>query len=188
MTGFKFRNTHSDSFGLGVKNIDRTLLPRKRNDEFTIPGRHGTLVFGDGIYDKRYVRMELYIINDLECEDGGNWTDFREKVRGVASWLSGSGLLIFDDEPDKAYNAEIYEDVGLSEWENYPVGTIQITFECQPFAESVYYNQVNQEVTKSGAELEAPVNGTQKTGCIITIKNTGTNTIQGITITRRGEV
>ena len=46
-----------------------------------------------------------------------------------------------------------------------------MTFECQPFAESLEYQGVNTpHITTQTKEISLTVNGTVETGCIITIK------------------
>ena len=68
-----------------------------------------------------------YINND-------NWYELRENAREVADWLSGTGELIFDDEPDKYYMATIYEYIGIEQLHLLPYGGSEVTFECEPFA------------------------------------------------------
>jgi|GEM_PF-700498 len=189
MIGFTFRNTHSDSLNVIAKNVDRSLIPSLRKNEFTIPGRHGTVDYELNTYDKRMIRVE---IGAFDNEDDNS---LRLNARQIAKWLSGKGMLIFDDEPDKAYVASIYSSVGLQSYneEDYiadplPAGIMQVMFECQPFAESLQYNQVNQNITQNAVSIPINIDGTAEAPCIITIKNNGLNTINNITITRKAAI
>lgn len=182
MIGFKFRNIHSSSFNVGAKSIDRSVIPGRRKNEFVIPGRHGTLNFGGNTYEPRPIGVELGIFKNA------SFNELREKARELAKWLSGDGVLIFDDEPDKVYQASLYDYVGIEQIERLPMGRMEVIFECQPFAESLEYNQVNQDVSAIPTELELEVKGTAETPCIITIKNIGTTTIQNISITRKAAI
>jgi len=180
MIGFTFRNIHSSTFGIGVRSIDRSLIPELRKNEFTIPGRHGTIDFGLNTYEKRPIQVRIGLLQNAD------WRALRKKAREIASWLSGKGYLIFDDEPDKAYDAAVYNYVGIEQIDLIPAGLLEVTFECQPFAESLEYRQVNvPSITTRPYDILANVEGTSETPCIITIKNIGNTNIEGITITRK---
>ncbi len=180
MIGFTFRNIHSSFFGIGVKSVDRSLIPELRRNEFTIPGRHGTIDFGLNTYEKRPIRTWIGLLKNAD------WQALREKAREIASWLSGKGMLIFDDETDKAYDAAVYSYVGIEQIELLPAGLLEVVFECQPFAESLEYQQTNVPgITTKPYNITANVAGTSETCCIITIKNLGDSNIEGITITRK---
>jgi len=115
-----------------------------------------------------------------------DWQTLRAKAREMARWLSGKGMLVFDDEPDKAYDAAVYGYVGIEQLELLPAGLLTVTFECQPFAESLEYRQVNiPSITEKPYNIVANVTGTAETCCIITLKNNGSTNIEGITITRK---
>ena len=128
MIGFSFKGRHSSTLDIGVRSADRTLIPQKRKNDIIIPGRHGSMVPGEEIYDRRYIKTILGLINN---ED---WVDLRLNSREVAEWLSGEGKLIFDDEPDKFYIASVYDAVGLEQMHLQPIGGAEVTFDCQPFA------------------------------------------------------
>lgn len=183
MIGFKFRNIHSSSFNIGVKSDDRSLIPELRKNEFIIPGRHGVIDFGLNTYEKRPITLTIGLMKNE------NWEGLRGKAREIARWLSGKGLLIFDDEPDKAYEASVYTYVGIEQIKLMPMGILNVVFECQPFAESLEYRQVNiPNITTKPYEIPLNVNGTSETCCIITIKNTGITNINNISIVRKVEI
>jgi len=182
MIGFKFRNIHSSNFKIGARSIDRSLIPELRKNEFIIPGRHGTIDFGLNTYEKRPIQVEIGLVKNATFED------LRKSARDIARWLSGKGMLIFDDELDKSYDASVYSYVGIEQLTKMPAGKITVVFECQPFAESLEYRQVNTTLSSKPSNVELTVNGTAKTGCIITIKNTGTIDINNISITRKAAI
>lgn len=179
MIGFKFRNIHSSEFDIGVKSDDRSLIPELRKNEFVIPGRHGTIDFGLNTYEKRQIKMQIGLMKNA------NWEALRQKARDIAKWLSGKGMLIFDDEQDKAYQASVYGYVGIEQIKLLPMGTFNVIFECQPFAESINYKQENKEITTNNYEIQVNAEGTAEACCIITIKNLGNEIIDDITITRK---
>ncbi len=182
MIGFTFRDIHSSNFDIGARSVDRSLIPGMRKNEFSIPGRHGTVDYGANTYDKRSISLQLGLMKNADHEA------LRQTARDVAKWLSGKGMLIFDDEPDKAYDAALYSYVSLDQVELLPVGRLVVVFECQPFAESINYQQVNTDITTNNKEIAVSVSGTSETPCIITIKNTGATNVENITIRRKAAV
>ena len=183
MIGFTFRNIHSSTFNIGVKSDDRSLVPELRRNEFIIPGRHGTIDFGLNTYEKRPISATIGLMKNA------SWEELRAKAREIARWLSGKGMLIFDDEPDKAYNASVYSYIGIEQIELLPIGTVGVVFECQPFAESLEYRQVNiSNITTKPYEIPLNVDGTSETGCIITIKNIGITNVNNISIRRKAAI
>ena len=184
MIGMRFRNTHSSAFRVGVKSVDRTITPELRKNEFVIPGRHGTIDYGLNTYDKRKIPVKITTFENT------TWEELRASARDLAYWLSGKGPLIFDDEPDKLYNASVYESISIEQiFECLPVGELNVVFECQPFAESLEYRGVNiSHVTTKPKEIPITVNGTAEAGCIITIKNVGNTSVTGISVRRKVEI
>lgn len=176
MIGFTFRGRHSSEFDIGFKSVDRTLIPERRKREFEIAGRSGTYELASDEYDKRKISGVLGVMNNV------NFEKLREKSRELAFWLSGSGLLIFDDEKDKAYEASVYNATGIEQLKLQPRGIVNIVFDCQPFAIS----QLNQ-MQKNGRDsvnLKINSKGNTRTQAtfIIKCKNTGIKTIR---ITRK---
>lgn len=181
MIGFTFANKHSSELGVFMKSTNRTITPSLRKNEFIIPGRHGTIDFGLNTYENRFISIELNLVkNSLQ--------DLRIQARNVARWLSrDNALLVFDDEPDKAYQAKIYENIDIEQMATS--GILNITFECQPFAESLNYRQKYiANITQKTQRLNLDVEGTSESCPIITIKNLGTTTIENITITRKAMI
>jgi predicted phage tail component-like protein len=177
--GFTFRDRHSSEFSVVAKSDDRSLLPEKRRNEFIIPGRDGAADFGGNTYEKRTISVTLGIVSR-------NLEELRTLARVAAKWLSGEGLLIFDDEPGKAYRAKIYQPLSLNNLVTF--GETSVPFECAPFAESPLYNQITESFTDKPHSTRVAPSGTQDTPCIIYIKNIGTTNVSDIVITRKAGV
>ncbi len=176
MIGFNFKNRHLSEFpAVFMKSDNRTLRPEIRKLTATIPGRDGTLDFGNDGYETRDIEVTLSMKT-------GQLPELRTLVRELAYWLSGSGQLIFDDEPDKAYHAQVIRPIDLEQISR--TGKSQITFTCQPFAEALDYHRILQTVTKAAEEIPLVNIGTQETPCRITITNIGNTNIVDIILTR----
>ncbi|MDU7244010.1 MAG: phage tail family protein [Clostridia bacterium] len=178
MIGFTFNGRHSREFGIYFKSVDRTVIPEKRKKEFEILGRSGTLELPSNEYNKRFIPG---LIGVRQTDD---FKDLRRQTRDLARWLSGTGLLIFDDEPEKAYEATIYSAVGIEQLEVLPQGNIEIEFECQPFAISVDTNRKLVNISDN-KEIIIPNKGNIQTCGTFVIKNTGNKTIENMRITRK---
>lgn len=171
MSGLSFKNIHSSQFDLIMKSLDRTVLPPLIHREITVPGKHGRYDFGKNKYDNRLIPVRFSSVN----RDLGS---LRKRIRDIAGWLYGEGRLKFDDEPDKYYQAKIYDSIALEQFAS--LGVFDVTFECEPFA----YSETNtQEVTRTDKTPIFVVNsGTIETPQEITITNTGNKTINGFRI------
>jgi predicted phage tail component-like protein len=176
--GFTFNAEHSGKFKIVAQSDNRSLLPEKRRNEFRIPGRDGAVDFGGNNYEKRLITVKLSLLSK-------NLEELRENARAAAKWLSGEGFLIFDDEPDKAYKAKVYQPLNLSQLGS--VGESTVTFDCQPFAESRHLSQFTDSITSFQHTTLFEVGGTQDTPCIIIIRNTGTTDLQDIRLVRKAE-
>lgn len=172
--GFIFDNKHSGDMGVVFKSTDRTLLPAKRVTQYTIPGKSGTYDIEDG-YENREIVCTVAFVGE-----GYHYAGVRTRARAVAEWLSGEGLLVFDDEPGKAYSAKVVG--GISIEQIAVTGTCEVRFLCKPFAESLRYNQQDVKSVSLPHTEAVNVRGTQETDGLIYI--TARGNIQTLTITR----
>lgn len=125
MKGFTFANIHSSEYELYVRSDNRTITPSPRRKSIIIPEKHGTIDFYNNTYDVRNITMHLSLVKKT-------MEDLRQQARDIAEWLTKDGILIFDDEPDKAYRAKVYHNIDIEEIGAY--GKSKVTFTCQPFA------------------------------------------------------
>lgn len=152
-------------------------MPAKRSRQYEVEGRHGVVDFGGEVYDMRDISIKIVIHGAL------SHTELRQKIRDVAYWLSGSGNLIFDDEPEKAYTAKIISQISLEQF--VTTGMATVVFRCQPFAQTPNYSQVVNTSTSRPTLLTVTSTGTQDTPARIIIKNIGTTTIGSIELQRK---
>jgi len=177
MIGFFFIDKHSSDFNTVVmERAKRNLTPPKRRNDYQVSGRHGTVDFGDETYGTRQIPVNIYLISRNEKE-------LRKLARDVAFWLSGKGRLLFDDEPQQAYDAVVYEEIDAEQL--FRVKRVTVTFECQPFAKTVDFMQSTSHGIRHGHTASINSQGTQATPPRIIINNTSNSTITSITITRR---
>ncbi|MCL2197317.1 MAG: phage tail family protein [Defluviitaleaceae bacterium] len=177
MVGFFFADKHSRDFDIVVMEVaHRGLLPPKRRNDYEISGRHGTVDFGGETFATRQISVEICFISRDEEQ-------LQELARDIAFWLSGKGLLFFDDEPHRAYNAVVYQSVDTEQIITAKRATV--IFECQPFAKTIHQIQSNNPNIASGTMIPIYSHGTQSTPCLIVLQNTGNTNITNIRFTRR---
>ena len=177
MIGFFFADKHSREFLMAMEDAERPLLPELRRNDYEIAGRHGTVDFGGETYATRQIPVEICFISD-------NISNLQTLARKIAHWLSGKGILWFDDEPDKAYDAVVYAAIDTEQL--IRTKRASMIFESQPFAKTINFLQsINPGVT-SGHTVNIFSNGTQPTPTsIIILQNTGNVAVNNVAITRR---
>lgn len=123
--GLTFKNIHSSSFGLAMRSRRRQMLPSNANVHVDVPGRDGSLFVSSSVRD-RFIEVEFFYIGDMRNR--------RLKARELAAWLYSRKRerLIFDDEPDKFYLAEVSQEINLED--SFSTSEFTVVFRCEPFA------------------------------------------------------
>ena len=156
MSGFSFKGVHTSKFGIYTQDQSRTLLPPKREGKITIPGRSGYYDDVGAVYNERAES----VLCSFVCPEGKT---VPEVCREIAYWLSGSGRLIFDREPDKYYLARLSGGPPMSQHLKYGEFTITWSYN-PPFA----FGKTITEPLKNGENV---------------IRNTSETDISNVTIT-----
>ncbi|NFH48826.1 phage tail protein [Clostridium sporogenes] len=138
-TGFVWKGIHSNEKGLKIISLPNITTPEKREEKIIIPGRDGYLTQSDESYEGEVKPVEFDYLDD--------------RFDGIKQWLTGSGEVIFSNEPDRYYKARIINKLDLARvLEKFHSGIIQ--FDCQPFGylqdesiqiitQTTIYNQTN---------------------------------------------
>lgn len=179
MIHITFNHVSSKDMGVYWQTQDRTLRPAKRVVRYEIPGRDGYYEGDLQTYDNRLISGVISFF--------GSERDFpalRAKARDVAQWLSGSGPLVFSDEPDKYYQAKVIDSIPLEHLARS--GRCSVVFDCQPFAESLELSEQVSEIVSLPHTETVTVTGSRDTPCIIYI-TAGAN-ITNLTIERKANV
>ena len=177
MLGFFFADKHSQEFAdVVMERAGRGILPSLRRNDYEISGRHGTIDFGGEMNNTRQIPVNITIVSKDE-------ETLQELAHQVAFWLRGKGLLIFDDNQQRAFDAVVYEAVDADELITAKRTTV--IFECQPFAKTIHHLQSINTNVSNGRIIPIVSAGTQSTPCLIFFSNTGNTNITNLRITRR---
>lgn len=172
LIGFTFDGVHSSTVGLYADTPTRTIKPALRVNEYTVPGRSGTIISDEKVYECIDITCRLAYRADTLA-------DMRSQQRAAAEFLAASGPLVFDDEPDKEYVAKVISAVSMDEVVR--TGTMEVTFRCQPFAESTSFRRLPLQFLP--VSIAPPIIGTQESPGIIRIK--AETDITGLVIKRK---
>lgn len=111
--GFKFKNGHSNEFGIVSKTKSRALLPSVKSFFYGTPLMDGSYDFsaanaaGREFYDDRIFELEIQI-------GAGSLAELERKCAGAAAWLRGSGDLIFDSMPAVKWRGRFVSDMAFA--------------------------------------------------------------------------
>ena len=153
-----FKDIDSRELGLFMERCPEKISPKRRDETFTVPGRHGNLTTTDCAFDT-YIRSAEFIVKD------------ENRIDEICAHFKGSGWLIFSSEPDRKYKARVANQIEFSHVIRH-FKRFVVEFEVQPFG----YDIFEQTITKT-----APFNlfniGTFDSEPIITIFGNGNITL-----------
>ena len=125
MTSMSFKGVTAASLGVVVLDYPPIIKPKARVKTVTVPGRSGTLVLHDP--ETVYEPVE----KTVKCRMLSSASQV-----AVAAWLTGSGALIFGNEPLYQYTARVVEEVSFDKiMPNYDDRVFEVAFVCQPWKE-----------------------------------------------------
>ncbi|EJO5346378.1 phage tail family protein [Clostridium botulinum] len=145
--GFIWKGIHSSEKGLKIISLPDITTPEQRGEKVTIPGRSGYLTMTDNDYEGEVKPVEFdYFDNNFD---------------DIKTWLSGSGEVVFSNEPDRYYKARIINKIALDQvLKKFHSGIVQ--FDCQPFGYSRNDNSIikiteTKGITNPGTVESTPV-------------------------------
>lgn len=156
MAWVKINGVSSDTItGLIIQSLPPISLPMMRTETEEIDGRDGDIVtnLGYSAYDKQ-ITIGLHGEYDIDQ---------------VIKYFSGSGTVVFSNEPDKYYNFQIMAQVDYAKLRKYKTATV--TFHTQPYKYKV------------GEAYDYDPNNTQNQ---IRLAETTFTTAGGLTVTSDG--
>lgn len=129
MQGINFNGVDSSSFA-GLECYPQIpLLPEKRRSTMEVFGRDGLWDFNVNSYSPRIIPVNFKA-------KAANRDALRTLLNQVAAWLSGSGYLILNYDPDVRFQAKVYANTDINKYEAF--GLFPAQFECNPpWAEDV---------------------------------------------------
>jgi len=144
-TGFKYKGIHTSKMGVSMRSKSRPILPGIRQSLLTLPSTDGTLDYGAAneygrtMYDDRVFNVLLHIT-------AADVYELQRRASKIATWLTGSGELIFDDMPDAVWEVCVINGVDFVPEMGGRKALLSVNFRAKPFSHALFD-------TASGARL-----------------------------------
>jgi len=122
LSWFEFKGVISSSLNVVVSEYPPITRARRRVETVTVHGRSGelTLATGPASYDSMVREINCYARPGADLNE-------------IADWLTGSGTLIFGNEPDFAYEAQAIEELSIERiMRGRQHKAFTVPFLCQP--------------------------------------------------------
>ncbi|HDK7158909.1 TPA: phage tail family protein [Clostridium botulinum] len=117
-SGFIWNGIHSSEKGFKIISLPNITTPEKRVEKVVVPGRNGYLTITENDYEGEVKSVEFDYFDDYFDD--------------IKQWLTGSGEVIFSNEPDRYYKATIINKISLDQMlKKFYSGIVE--FDCQPF-------------------------------------------------------
>lgn len=142
-----------------------------RQRKVVVPGRSGVYDYGAEYHEERPLRMQVEVegrISDAQFDS-------------LKYTLSRKGRIVLWDKQDRYFVGQLYDPAEVIDYFRHSMREFEITFLCEPYA----YALTPTILQSSGPIIPADYEGTRKAPTRITIRNTGTVPMQGVTITAR---
>lgn len=118
---FSFKGIRNDSLDVRMLSMPTRPHPARKGKLVDIPAVDGKLWQDEGAYDRIMVSLRCIAADNANIDD-------------VNAWLSGSGDLIFGDEPDRVYHARITKEFSRNNRSQRLRGQeFTVSFDCEPF-------------------------------------------------------
>lgn len=126
----KFKNISSKTFPLTVTSPPQITHGERFVEEYTIPGRNGTLYGNDSYRASAVVTVRMALV----ASDGlsGGVSRYKTAYRQVMRWLQGTGKLVIEDSTDSYYEVQKVT-ITTDERVILRYGNLEVQFTVYPF-------------------------------------------------------
>ena len=116
---FEFAGHRCTEYDVRMLSMPTRPHPARKGNLIDVPGRDGKLFVDGAADDRSLVTLRVIAVGDIDAVNG---------------WLTGSGLLVFGDFPNRAYYASVTKEFSMSNRIARLRGQeFTITFDCDPF-------------------------------------------------------
>lgn len=174
--GFTLNGIHSDTIGAIFSTEAVSIVPSKKQTSVSVLGRDGSYIF-EGSFENISIELSGAI-------PGYEIVDRRKIARKLSNFLSKTGSLVFDYEPDIEYNVvKITNNISANMQHLKYYDSFNVIFECEPTPIQTYYNDIEwawEDISTAWAYMNFPWAGmyprifTVVSGSTINLVNTGT--------------
>lgn len=118
---FTWRGKANTEMGVRLLSMPTRFVPARSGSQVEVAGRDGYIWVDDGSYSGSQIRIEV-VVDDYEMMDS------------VTEWLSGEGLLVFSDDPERAWKARVIKEINVTpKTSRLTAQMFTISFDAQPY-------------------------------------------------------
>ena len=148
-TGFTFKGIHSGRFGIVMKTSSRPIQPELKSSVYDAPLMDGSYDFSAAnSYGRAFYKDRTFVI--IMQIFAADIYELQKKISRISSWLTGSGILTFDDMPFVKWNASLSTGMDYAPELSGTKAVLTATFDVKPFSEAIFD-------TQSGVMLDCPL-------------------------------
>lgn len=128
-TGFTFKEHHSREFGIVAKTKSRPIFPEQKLYYHDTPLMDGEYDMSDcnslgrTVYKSRLFEIDMQI-------SGGGIHELERKAARIALWLTGRGILIFDDASAVQWDSRVTSDIAFSPEHGGKTAVLSVVFKA----------------------------------------------------------
>ena len=161
---FSYNGKKNSDYGLEMLSMPTRPHPARKGDLVDVPGRDGKLFMDENAYDRVLVTIQVIAPGS--------------KMDAIRAWLTGSGVLVFGDDPNRAYRASVTKEFGISNRNpRMDAQEFMITFDCEPYRyeypapEAISIAKSGDSVNNTGTAPARPEITVQGSGDVTIIVN-----------------
>lgn len=160
---FSFAGHRNDEFGVRMLSMPTRPHPARKGKLLDLPGTDGKLWQDENGHGS--------IVVSIRCISADN-----DNIDAVSAWLTGSGDLIFGDEPNRIYHARITKEFARANRAQRLRGQeFTIPFDCEPYR---YSADPENDVIRIISAADSFTNpGTAESLPLITVIGSGEGTL-----------
>lgn len=163
MEKFTFKGVSSDDLGIVVKEMPPVIKSERDIEIVSVAGRNGDLHIDNGTYKSKKYKIKCILMD-------------KSKLDTIKSLFDGQGILELSTEPEKEYQAIIYNQIDFSKYLTY-LREFPLEFELYPISYSK--NRIENSYIENST---FQVGGTFNVAPLITIQGTGTITLNNVQV------
>ncbi|HIT84439.1 MAG TPA: phage tail family protein [Candidatus Ornithomonoglobus intestinigallinarum] len=135
--GFTFKNRHSGKFGILMKTRSRRLIPEAKSCFYTAPLMDGSYDFsaannaGREFYNDRVFELDIQMT-------ASRLDELERKCARAASWLTGSGELVFDSMPLAVWTGRFVSELSFTPERHGKKAVISAVFQARPIGRASF--------------------------------------------------
>ncbi len=135
--GFTFKNRHSGEFGILMKTRSRRLIPEAKSCFYTAPLMDGSYDFsaannaGREFYNDRVFELDIQMT-------ASRLDELERKCARAASWLTGSGELVFDSMPLAVWTGRFVSELSFTPERHGKKAVISAVFQARPIGRASF--------------------------------------------------